>query len=516
MKRSCVFFFLFALSASSLTGCGKFFSQFSRQNNASTSVQFTRGSTPSLHERGLMRHRTAGLWCMPPILRAPSPLALSLANDTDPTVFQLPNGTYTFKAVGWANHNFGGPPNCGYNTNGAVSLQGGSAVVSIALIGAGEGGSPCGNSDFGNALPPLQFAFCDDLVASSAGRPPFTLTTACSGGYESMRFFSGSNPASGSRGWRALNTRSVNVTLDRQRGGSRALHHGLYRRSIHEKYSQHHECPQRAQIAKSFVGGNLIPGRSAHGAAERAPTSSASNPVFDGGFIPGTDYVVYTQQTGTASSLPVLELLFSSPSLGLRGFKINNPVSGGNGIVSFAVAKSTDVSGNPHYWVAFASEQTANGVADLFLADLTNIQSGQLHTSLISPGSCASSAQCNGVPSTSTGSGAVQFSSDGTKLIYLGAFSGLPLEYDLYWTAVCDPVITAGCNPGASAYKLDRRIAGLAAHGAGGHGASSSASIKIMRSGRELLGDPNLSLTDARRRILSLSALPSAIRQAGI
>ncbi len=174
--------FRILLLALTLSGCSKFLDKFSRLDGGSTTlVQFDatqRGALPATVDGGLIVYALN--------VDNGQRIALKLNSDADSTPFPLPNGNYTFRAVGWTTANMGGLLKCGANTGGTVPLTGANTTVNLAV-----GSSACLTTQFvpaayinSSLVSPPNIVFCDS--ATNVGAK--TYGADCASGEESSRF----------------------------------------------------------------------------------------------------------------------------------------------------------------------------------------------------------------------------------------------------------------------------------------------------------------------------------------
>lgn len=116
------------LAALSLTGCAKFLDKFSRlEGGGTTMVQFDAG------QRGVLPAAVSGGLIIYAVEANGARIALKLNSDTDNTAFPLPNGTYTFKTIGFMSAGMTGLIKCGSNTGGPVTLAGQPVTVNLSV-----------------------------------------------------------------------------------------------------------------------------------------------------------------------------------------------------------------------------------------------------------------------------------------------------------------------------------------------------------------------------------------------
>lgn len=202
MNRSLALAFLATLA---LSGCGKFFDEFSRLNGGTTTVKLglNGGSRQGRNANSVMTGNIMVYAVRANDDGTSSPVsAIRLADELDSGRLVLPNGRYRFLAVGWPSPGMGGTPKCGIDESGQLQdLHGqpGGVVVTIDVAATtGTSTTPHGGCDLGmfSATSYLSggspvapsVVFCDATAASLAGK---TYASTCSGGEESANFFLG-------------------------------------------------------------------------------------------------------------------------------------------------------------------------------------------------------------------------------------------------------------------------------------------------------------------------------------
>lgn len=170
-------------------GCSNFLEKFSRSDASSTTVSFTTQNASLLSAT-----LPGGIMVYAEREQDQFKAAVKMDDEDDITTLNLPNGSYTFLAVGWPTAGLTGNPKCGFHIQpaGVVSLNGNPVTVTIDLTSA-----HCDDDFFaaspvfrtGSIFNPIELKFCNSQVDISA----FSGSQLCDQTRESTRFVKGRN-----------------------------------------------------------------------------------------------------------------------------------------------------------------------------------------------------------------------------------------------------------------------------------------------------------------------------------